>query len=93
MRTVEEVLALAEEMEQPEVRQLIHYVGPRGGQHVKHSERWHEILNALYEDKIFRCAECGEMVSYAELEDWCCDFEEEDYICSCCYEDGMGEDL
>lgn len=45
--------------------------------------------------KIFKCDECGEMVGYWDLEDWCCEFSEENgyYICDCCYEDGMGDDL
>ena len=96
MRTVKEVLALAEEMNQPEVRQLIRYVGPRGGMHVTHTDRWKELLHILHnEDKIFRCSECGEMCCYGQLEDWCCDFDdlENGLICSCCYEEGMGEDL
>lgn len=45
--------------------------------------------------KIFKCNECGEMVGYWDLEDWCCEFSEDNgyYICDCCYEDGMGDDL
>jgi hypothetical protein len=44
---------------------------------------------------LFRCQCCGRMVRYIDLERWCCDFSEgsEDYICSGCYEDGMGDDL
>lgn len=94
-RSVEEVLALAEEFESRECSQLIHYVGPRGGMHVRHSARWEELLHILDEDKIFRCADCGCMVSYHELESWCCDFDdlEEGLVCSCCYEEEMGDDL
>lgn len=45
--------------------------------------------------KIFKCNECGKMVGYWDLEDWCCEFSEDNgyYICDCCYEDGMGDDL
>lgn len=45
--------------------------------------------------KIFKCNECGEMVGYWDLEDWCCHFSEDNgyYICDCCYEEGMGDDL
>lgn len=49
------------------------------------------------EAKIFKCEECKEYVGYWDLEDWCCSFSENPkkayYICSCCYENGMGEDL
>lgn len=95
MRTVKEVLALAEEFQSREVSQLIHYVGPRGGQHVRHTKRWLELLHILDEDKIFRCNVCGDMVSYHELEHWCCNFDdlEEGLVCACCYEEEMGEDL
>ena len=47
--------------------------------------------------KIFKCDCCGEMFGYWDLEDWCCVFSEDEnesyYICDCCYEDGMGDDL
>ena len=45
--------------------------------------------------KIFKCDECGEMVGYWDLEDWCCEFSENNghYICDCCYENEMGDDL
>lgn len=45
--------------------------------------------------KIFKCNECSEMVGYWDLEAWCCEFSEDNgyYICDCCYEDGMGDDL
>lgn len=45
------------------------------------------------EAKIFRCADCGRLVGYWDLEAWVCDFDEDDYLCSECYEDSMGEDL
>lgn len=47
------------------------------------------------EAKIFKCNECGEMVGYWDLEDWCCEFSKDNgyYICDCCYENGMGDDL
>lgn len=43
--------------------------------------------------RIFECSDCGKLFGYFDLEDWCCDFESDDYICSCCYEDEMGDDL
>ena len=47
------------------------------------------------EAKIFKCNECGEMVGYWDFEDWCCEFSKDNgyYICDCCYENGMGDDL
>ena len=55
----------------------------------EHRKEYELVSNA----KIFKCEGCGEMCSYFDLEDWCCDFEKEEYLCSCCYEEGMGEDL
>ena len=45
------------------------------------------------EAQIFECECCGKMVGYWDLEAWVCDFEEDEYTCSLCYEDEMGEDL
>ena len=58
-----------------------------------YSNRYHELINEIEEKKVFKCSECGEMVSYFGLETWCCNFKEGNYICSCCYEEEMGEDL
>ena len=58
-----------------------------------YSDRYHELLKIINENEVFECSECGEKVSYYELETWCCDFKKENYLCSCCYESEMGEDL
>lgn len=43
--------------------------------------------------KIFECGCCKKKVGYFGLESWACDFEADKYICSACYERGMGDDL
>lgn len=52
-----------------------------------------EALNA----KVFTCPSCGKKVSFNDLEIWDGDSVTEiannKVICSCCYEDTMGEDL
>ena len=60
-----------------------------------HTDRYYELMTLLSSDeaKVFQCAECGEMCDWFQLESWCCDFEAGYYICGCCYEDAMGEDL
>ena len=60
-----------------------------------YTDRYNELFHgsAIRRHNIFKCCECGKMVHYFKLESWCCDFEEEDYICSSCYEEEMGEDL
>lgn len=62
---------------------------------VIYSDRYHELMALLSseEAKIFKCVECGEMCGWFDLETWCCDVEADEYICGCCYEDAMGEDL
>lgn len=81
MRTIKEILELAKELDNTTW--------------LTEPEKWHELYNKLSEDKIFTCADCGEQVAYTDLESWQCCFVEgqEHFICSCCYEDHMGEDL
>lgn len=59
------------------------------------TERCIELNHILNSDeaKVFQCVDCGEMVGYFELETWVCNFENNEYTCSGCYEDAMGEDL
>ena len=59
------------------------------------SERYKEIEKILYSDeaRVFKCEECGEMWSYFEIQDFASDFEKNIYVCVCCYENEMGEDL
>ena len=45
------------------------------------------------ECKIFKCPECGRLLGYFDLEDWLCDFDNDEYICSECYELDLGDDL
>lgn len=100
------VLELVKEMEAEEAkREYIPHYYKRNGQILRRSyddrkdtprykELFHSEAGGIRGNKVFRCAECGEMVDYFDLESWCCDFEEEDgLVCSCCYEDGMGWDL
>lgn len=81
MMTINEVMAVANEWE-------AEYKAGR-------KDRCKELRKILESDKarVFKCSECGRMVTYFDLEVWTCDFEEGEYICSLCYEDYMGEDL
>ena len=52
----------------------------------------------ILDEPMFVCPDCGELVSFHELEVWLGDDDEEDFLndrvpCSCCYEEAMGEDL
>ena len=99
--TVDEILELVEELkiEEEKTIKVPHYY-KRNGQMLRRSyddeiytERYDEIFEIISEAKVFKCCECGEMVTYFDLETWCCDFEGKEYICSCCYENAMGDDL
>ena len=103
MMTINEVMVLAKEyeVERKAVKKVPHYY-KRNGQMVErstpdyiYSDRYYELSKILRSDKakVFKCSECGEMVTYFDLETWVCDFEEGEYTCSLCYEDYMGEDL
>jgi hypothetical protein len=103
MMTINEVMTLGMELEEEakKVTYVPHYYMWKGqmkrrlGDDIIHTERYHELFEILgsEEAKVFKCEECGEMCSWFDLETWCCDFEEGYYICGCCYEDAMGEDL
>ena len=103
MMTIETVLALATEMDEEKKKdvRVPHYYKYRGEMKrrsyddVIHTDRYNELFALLGSDeaKVFKCEECGEMCGWFDLESWCCDFEEGYYICGCCYEDAMGEDL
>lgn len=96
MFTFAEVMAMvAEAKAEEEKTKIIH-------NKIVYTERYKELFFDNEEKtlrseaaKIFECEECGEMMGYWDLEDWCCKFSENNghYICSCCYEDGMGDDL
>lgn len=102
--TVEQVLALVKEYkaEEAKTQRVPHYY-MRKGQIVERSypdfvytDRYNELFHDVLrrdECKVFQCSECGELVGYFDLEYWCCDFESGEYLCACCYEDGMGDDL
>lgn len=108
MMTKALVLQMVEEMheEKKNTQRVPHYY-KRHGQMVERSypdtiytERYKELFYdkekrglRSEEGKIFRCGCCGKMVGYFDLETWICDFEEDDYTCSICYEEGMGDDL
>lgn len=83
MRTVKEVLAIAKQAR--DMRNTPLYF----------SKEYFSLFEKLYEDKIFRCTNCHEKVSYNALENWQCDFNdlENGLICSYCYEEEMGDDL
>ena len=102
MMTIETVLALVAEMNEEKKKDelvLRCYKYRSGKTHnsddIIHTDRYNELLALLDSDeaKVFKCEECGEMCGWLDLESWCCDFEEGYYICGCCYEDAMGEDL
>lgn len=99
-----EVLALVEEMriEEKKTKRIPHYY-MRGGKVLERSypdyeytERYEELFHNILRSKeamVFKCACCGKNVGYFDLEEWECEFEDNYYICSTCYEDEMGEDL
>lgn len=102
--TMEQVMALVAEykMEYNKTQRVPHYY-MRNGRLVKrpypdiiytkrYDELFHDILRRD-ECKIFQCSECGEWFGYFDLESWCCDFENEKYICPECYEIEMDDDL
>lgn len=99
-----EILELVKELKEEEKKtmRVPHYYVRNGEVRERqypdyvHTERYEELFgesSPLRTEKVFKCEDCGSMVSFFELESWCCDFEEDEYICSCCYEDEMGEDL
>ena len=103
--TKKEVLALVKEMreEEKKTQRVPHYY-KRNGKILERSypdyiytERYKELFysdeSPIRKANIFKCECCGEMVNYFELESWTCDFENDEYICSECYENEMGEDL
>lgn len=103
MMTINEVMAVVEayEVERKNVKKVPHYY-KRNGKMIErsypdyvYSDRYYELDKILRseEARVFKCAECGRMVTFFDLEVWDCDFEEDEYICSLCYEDIMGEDL
>lgn len=98
------VMALVEEMKAEEKKtQYVPHYYKRNGKMMRRSyddtvytERYKELFfgnGGIRGVKVFKCAECGEMVDYFELESWCCDFENGSFICAECYENDMGEDL
>ena len=99
--TTKNVLALVAEMNEEEKKdvRVPHYYKYHGERRsydiIIHTDRYNELSALLSSDetKVFQCAECGEMCNWFDLENWCCDFEAGYYICACCYEDAMGEDL
>ena len=101
MMTTENVLALVAEMNEEEKKDMRvpHYYKCQGERRsydiIIHTDRYNELSALLDSDeaKVFKCEECGEMCGWFDLENWCCDFEAGYYICCCCYEDAMGEDL
>ena len=102
MMTIETVLALVAEMNEEKKKDelVLHYYKYRSGKtrnsyDIMHTDRYNELLALLDSDeaKVFKCEKCGEMCSWLDLESCCCDFEEGYYICGCCHEDAMGEDL
>lgn len=103
--TKEEILALVKEYEEEKAKtvDVPHYY-KRNGKMVERSypdhvytdrymELFHSPTSPLRSAKIFKCEDCGEMVAYFDLEAWCCDFEDDEYVCRLCYEDSMGDDL
>lgn len=104
MLTKKEILELVEEMEIESKKRIYRpvfykYKGEmrrRSYDEIVDTPRYEKLLHFLYEDekgRIFKCEDCGKMCTYGDLESWICDFKNDEYICSCCYEDAMGEDL
>lgn len=101
---IKKVLELVKEMESEskKVKIVPHYY-KRNGKMVERSypdrvntDRYNELFHGeggIRGVKVFKCHTCGEMVDYFELETWTCDFKRGEYLCSCCYEEEMGDDL
>ena len=98
------VMELVEEMkvEKSKEQRVAKYY-KRHGQMIRRSyddcvetERYRELFHGeggIRNVRVFKCHRCGEMVDYFDLETWCCDFHKDDFLCSCCYEEAMGEEL
>ena len=103
MMSVKEVLALVEELKREEEKVVFvpHYYKCKGEMKraqcdkAIYTERYGELMDILdgEDAKVFKCADCGEMCGWFDLETWCCDFEKGNYVCSCCYGNEMGEYL
>lgn len=102
--TMEQVMALVEEYKAESEKTLrvpryyMHNgtIVERSYPGIFYTERYKELFHDILrrdECKVFQCSECGEWVGYFDLESWCCNFESGEYICSECYEEGMGDDL
>lgn len=54
-------------------------------------------VDSLLEEPMFICPDCGQLVSFNDLEVWLGeseeDFLDDHVLCSSCYEDAMGDDL
>ena len=103
MMTFEMVMALVDEYYEEEKKtvRVPHYykrngeIKRRSYDDLVETPRYKELSKLLRseEAKIFKCAYCGEMCSWFELESWICDFDKGQYACSLCYEESMGDDL
>lgn len=103
MLAVKEVIELVKEFkaEEKKAHYEIFYKDGKGSKFDRayrkkvYSARYDELKELLQSEKacVFKCAECGEMCGYFELEHWVCDFEKSEYVCSACYENSMGDDL
>ena len=103
MMTIKEVLDLVREYEAEEkkTKRVPHYYVRKGQVFERsypdyvYTARYKELGRLLRSDeaKVFKCADCGEMVTYFDLETWMCDSEKGYYLCGMCYEESMGEDL
>lgn len=100
-----EILALVKELKDEKAKtQTVPHYYKRNGKMVERSypdyiytERYEFLAysdnSPLNSAKIFKCEDCGKMVTYHDLETWTCDFDTDEYLCSLCYESAMGEDL
>lgn len=103
MMTKTEVMELVEEYKKEEAKtiRIPHYYIHNGivCEHPypdivrtnRYNELFYHILNSD-EAKIFKCDYCGEMIGYFDLESWCCDFDNNEYVCNCCYEQNQLDD-
>lgn len=101
--TIKEVMDLVKEYKEEEkkTKRVPHYY-KRNGQWLERSypdyiytDRYRELNRLLRSPKarVFKCADCGKMVGYFDLENWMCRVEDGYFLCSMCYEEGMGDDL
>ena len=95
MKTIDVILTMVAELNEEEKKtvRVPHYYKHNGEMKRRsydetvHTERYNELMKQIGEAEVFQCACCGEMCSWFDLEEDCCDFENGKYFCSRCYDE------